>query len=404
MRPRAFWVTGWILILLALGLYSGEKIFFVGLFILFSMMLYSILSNLWVLLDFKYLQAVSPETATKGQKAELLIQIHNDKPFVYPFLKVYYKTPEDVMTGNTKEHLFFILPYSYQELKEGFICQLRGRYPLGLVRVEVGDLFGLFTFSINLEKKVYHKQLYLNVKPRILSLSRLPLPYIQQEGSLNQQLLNTEEAATIADIRQIRYGDPLKKIHWNVSSKFQELYVKNYETTSQPEVIVFMDTRPYGTEGITRYEVEDQIIECTTAIIQHMLSKWLALSLILYNKERYQMNGKNPYDFEHIFNFLSELEFDGAFSMTDILTMESGGFKRGGSIILVVHQMTPDLYNRLCIYKQSGIDCTVFLVRPREADNRELLRMMGELNNHGIAAISLYTDERLDEVLETMMK
>lgn len=400
MKHMRILIIGLGVLLLGLGLYSGERIFFMGFTLIASLIFYALITNLWVLMDFRYLQNITPVRATKGEKASLVIQIHNDKPFIYPYIKVFYQTPYSVLNNELKEQVLCILPFHYEEIKEEFICELRGHYTLGIIGVEVGDPFGLFTFSMNLLNRSYHKPLELNVAPRVLRLTSLPLPQIQAEGTTRQEFLATEEPASLSDIRQYQYGDPLKKIHWKVSAKLQDLYVKNYETNTQPQILIFLETFPYPKEGIARYKVEDQMIECAVAITHFVLSKWLSLQLIIYHRERQQLIGKNLGDFIRFFDYLAALPFNSPFRMDEILYMESPGFSKGQSIVLIVHDMSYRLFNQLCLLKQSDIHPLVLVVYYGSALHEDIRQMVEELNRREIPCFALHTDEQIDQVME----
>jgi uncharacterized protein (DUF58 family) len=356
-----------------------------------------------VLYDFNYLQSLTPLVATKGSKATLKIELHNDKPFIFPYIKLYYQTPENTITGSFKEWVTYVFPFTNHVIEEEFTCSLRGQYSLGIVKVEARDLFGFFTFSMNLTNKYYHKQLSLTVRPRILFLSNLPLSQLHLEGVLNKEFSSAEEPASIADLRMYRFADPLKKIHWKVSAKLQELYVKNYETNAQPQIFILMETCPFSGDTMTRFRIEDQIVECTTAIAHYVLSKSLPLNLVIYQSKRQHLSGREPQDFERFFSFLSSIPFDSTFSVSDVLEMESSALSHSGSLLLVVHNMTITIFNRLCIMNQFSVHPVLFLVQPPDQNNIESMKMLRELNEKGIPSFIIRTNERLDQVMEAIL-
>jgi len=364
MRYLRRLVIGLGVVFLGLGLYSGDKIYFMGVSVILSLIIYALATNIWVLMDFRYLQSITPQQASKGDPVTLSIQIHNDKPFIYPYMKVFYKVPESILSNNYKEEVLSILPFQYNEIRENFICSLRGEYTLGITRIEVRDPFGLFALSLNLVNQAYYKPLTLKVNPRILNIPALPLPLVQNEGSSKQEFFATEEPASLADIRQYRYGDPLKKIHWNVSAKLQDIYVKNYETNAQSQILIFIETSPFPADDMTRHQIEDQAVECAVAIVHFILSKSIPVQLIVYHSERQQISGKNPDDFPQFFDYLSVLPFNSPFSADEILLIESAGFPKGQSIILIVHSLNYNLFNHLCRFKQSDIHPFILFVHP----------------------------------------
>lgn len=403
MKYNKYWIIGSALVCLIIGLYSGERIFFMGFAITISLILYSVITSLWVLYDFNYLQNLTPLVATKGSKAALRIELHNDKPFIFPYIKLYYQAPEDTISGTFKEWITYVFPFTNHRIEEEFTCGLRGQYSIGIVKVEVRDLFGFFTFSMNLTEQYYHKQLSLTVRPRILLLSNLPLSQLHLEGVLNKEFSSSEEPASIADLRMYRFADPLKKIHWKVSAKLQEIYVKNYETNAQPQIFVLMETCPFSGDAMTRFMIEDQIVECTTAIAHYVLSKSLPLNLVIYQSTRQHLSGREPQDFERFFSFLSSIPFDSTFTVSDVLKMESAALSYSGSLILVIHNMTVTIFNHLCIMKQSAVHPVLFLVQPRDINNNDSMKMLRELNEKGIPSFIIKTNERLDQVMEAIL-
>jgi len=68
--------------------------------------IYSLFSILWVMLDFNYFQQVIPSRVKKGEKVVLEIQIHNDKLFIFPYIKVFYQTPHSVIENRKRIYLF----------------------------------------------------------------------------------------------------------------------------------------------------------------------------------------------------------------------------------------------------------------------------------------------------------
>lgn len=392
------------LALLFAGLYTGEYIFYIGFALLVSVLIYAIVTNIWVLVDFKYLQSISPEKTSKGKDATLVMQIHNDKPLIFPFIKIYYKLPDSVFTGKLEEDVLSILPFQQGEVRRDFHCAFRGSFPLGITQVEVRDMFGLFKFHIDLSKRSYYKPLILNIYPRILQLKYLPLPQIQQEGVQNNQLQKSYETAMPSEIREYRYGDPLKRIHWKASSKFQDILIMDHEMTTQPHALLYMESMPpKAPDTMAKHEIGDQLVEVVTAITHYILHKWLPLKLTVYGKNRRELSGGSPQDFQAFYDLLSEINLTSTYSVEDVMQIESQTFKQNGSLILVLHHLSYGLFNQLCIFRQNGIFPMVFLVQHRNYENKDYPKMLDDLNEKGIPSFQIYSDERLDEVLEVIL-
>lgn len=387
---------------LIFGLYTGEKIFFMLFTVLLILVVFSLIMIIWILIDFKYLQTIEPEIVEKGQSTTIKIEIHNDRPFIYPYMKVNFKTMKEAIKGSEKERVISILPFKHETIEETFLCNLRGKYPIGITTLEVQDPFGLFTFTIDLSKKHYYKQLYLTVYPRILEIPSLPLHSIEREKVQSSQLIQTEEPSSVSGIRQYEYGDPLKKIHWKISSKYQDIYVKEYEASSGPKALIFLETTPCPIDKIARHELEDQMIECTISIVNHMLYRKIYTELVIYNENRQQLRGNKPHDISYFFDYLSLLSFDSNLPLNQILTLEETTIGNSYNIILITHNMDYNLFNRICILKQLDFYPIVFLIVHNMYLDRDVKNMVVQLNDMDIPSYMISTAERLDEVLEDL--
>ena len=100
---------------------------------------------------------------------------------------------------------------------------------------------------------------------------------------------------------------------------------------------------------------------------------------------------------------MSEIDLASSYFMEDVMQIESKSFKHNGSLILVLHQLSYNLFNQLCIFRQNGIFPMVFLVQHRDHENKEYPKMLDELNERGISSFKIYSDERLDEALEVIL-
>lgn len=381
------------------GIYTGDRIFFMGFGVCVAILFYSLATALWVLLDFNYTQSIDPAQAVKGSRAVLQMEIHNDKLFLFPYIKIYYQTPESKIIGTLKEKTCSILPLKQYTIREEIYCDIRGRFPLGMTKIQISDLFGLFNFTLDLARQSYHRPLYIDVWPRILHLTSLPIPQIDHEGSLSSNMIGTEEFSNISDIRQYRFGDPLKKIHWKLSSKLQEIQVKNYETDTQPEILFYIDSSYTKDRDMVSYKTEDQVVECATAIIYYLLSNWISLEMITYSDARQGLTARNLQDFDKLYAFLTQVSFSSSFTITEVLKMEYHTLSRGTGVFLIVKNLSPQLFNILFIIKDSGISLLLFYVRDPNNPKREDDQIIEELDEKGINTIAIDINERLDKVL-----
>ncbi|MFU0799337.1 MAG: hypothetical protein ACFWUE_01530 [Xylanivirga thermophila] len=283
------------------GLYYGDKIFFMAFIVFACIIVYALLYNIIILATFKYTQSITPPSTSKGQTSTLNITIYNNSPLLIPYIKIIFKTPEYPLKGRFMETTKYLMPFKHLSINKNITCNTRGKYPIGIVEIQVSDIFGLFIFKKKLSEKDYSNEMFLTIYPRVLQLPKLPINPIDMKGLYNKGILATDESVTTSDIREYQCGDPLKTIHWKISAKFLDIYVKNFETSSQPQVLMFMDMQHFDLIPIWKYEIEDQIIECSLSIINYLLKQNISINAIMYNKNRQSIQGRNMKNFESFF-------------------------------------------------------------------------------------------------------
>ena len=107
---------------------------------------------------------------------------------------------------------------------------------MGIDTVEIEDFLGLFSFKY----KVFDPK-QLVVYPKIIPLQRLALK--NSFISESQPVINSrcEDNVTACDIREYQYGDSMRKIHWKMTSKLDDLMIKQFESTSEISAVLLID-------------------------------------------------------------------------------------------------------------------------------------------------------------------
>ena len=111
-------------------------------------------------------------------------------------------------------------------------------------------------------------------------------------------------------------------------------------------------------------------------------------------------SAEGPQHFPPFYEYISHIAFDNP-SPCEILRIESAAFQHRGSLILIVHEISSQLFNQISIFKQSGIYPMVFLIRHPEYKSNDIIKMIENLKEQNIPSFIIYSDQRLDEALET---
>jgi uncharacterized protein (DUF58 family) len=396
-----------MLALLISGMYSGERLFFVGFFIMALMLVLSLVSVIYTGITFKYLQTLTPAVGVKGDTLEYTLEVHNDLFFPHPYITLYFDTIDSLLSGGRASTTLSLMPRTHGERRESIYCRYRGRWPVGVKQVELMDFFGLIRVRLFVTSFLSHKSISLLVRPRILHLEVLPMRRKNDEGPMETAPRRSEDIAMLSDIRKYRIGDQMKRIHWKLTARQREIMVKNYEETSLPDLLLYMDTCAMTLGQIDRLNMEDTLVESATAVVHHLLERNMPTSLIFYGEKRMQLRGSRPEHFQSFYSVLSELPFNGKFTAEDVLMNDLKLVTHAGNLFLITCSLSEKLYDLLMLMNSSNLNITIIYVYEPQTENDAAVkraveagktkRMISEMRNAGIIVIDLKPGDNLAE-------
>ena len=393
--------------LLIAGLYSGEQLFFIGFIMMAMTVLLSVISVIYTGVTFKYLQTLNPAVGVKGDTLEYTMEVHNDLFFPSPYIKLYYDSIDSLLSGNSASTTISLMPRSSAALTESIFCRYRGRWPVGIRKAEICDFFGLIRLKLDVTKFLSHKPITLLVRPRVLYLGSLPLRRKHDEGLMEAAPRRSDDVAMLSDIRKYRVGDQMKRIHWKLTARQREVMVKNYEETSLPDLLLYVDTHSMALGQTDRLNLEDTLVESATAVVHYLLERGMPTSLIFYGERREQLRGSRPEHFQSFYSVLSEMPFNGKFAAEDVLMNDLKLVTHSGNLFLITWSLTEKLFDLLMLMNSSSLNITmVYVYEPEPAGapdvkravaQGKIKRMISEMRNAGIIIIDLKPGENFAE-------
>ncbi len=260
---KRFRIFYYLLMLASLlyGLYSGNRICYTLFFMQILILLAALALNLWTILSFSYVQTLNTREAEKGQTVTLHLGIYNDKPFPFTHMKIHILAPapeecQDVWINlaprqETSFDFIFSLPY-------------RGEYEMGMTRLDIQDLFGLFPMHIDMRWLSYYRTQTVLVYPRTIHF-RLPASSQSSATGLGQNLGPlTPGSEEFSHLRPFLPGDLMARIHWKSSIKTRSLKTRQYTDPSGESCLIFIDTQKISKEAD---RIADQVTECAAALL-----------------------------------------------------------------------------------------------------------------------------------------
>lgn len=126
----------------------------------------------------------------------------------------------------------------------------RGRYPLGPTLLTSGDLFGLFQAH-----RLIPASSALLVLPMLFELPYVTLTAGPLAGGRSARLKTPDVTPHAAGLREYAPGDPLKRVHWPATARYNRFMVKEFEQESETPVWIFLDAQRSAQAGRPRLPI-----------------------------------------------------------------------------------------------------------------------------------------------------
>lgn len=377
-RTAFFALTAGVLIA---ALYTGERLYVIVLFILLALLALAVFHIAYTLHAFSYYQSLSKSAAVKGDSVRLSITLYNEGWIPYGRVRATYWLP-DCLRGAPPHVLEGDVPaHGALSCEVDFACLHRGEYHPGLLSVRVSDVFGLFSASMRYEKFSY-QALRLTVRPRVTELSDEARVAMVRQGRMESEDTTAQEVSAVRDIRAYRSGDALKRVHFKLSARRRSALVKEFEGSARPNTLLLLDVQAHGREGAEALEIEDAMVEAATALAHGMLEMRAPVRLVGYGAGRFEAAGSEPRNFDTMYAYLTVVKFDGKYSLTDVLALETSG--AGQHVVLITSAIDPKLYGAMLALREAGDDVAAVVAATRAERVDGVDRFAAELNRHGV--------------------
>jgi len=379
------------------GYITGNNIYYIIFSTFIFVALLSLISLFVNYSQFNYLQKVTPTEGIKGESVTLDMQIHNDFIVPLPLIEIEYDLPDDSLNPYTNKAHFGVPGRNKVSIIQKVYCKYWGKWPVGIRKAKIYDIFGLFHITLDFYKNANYRTQSLVIKPRIVKLDFLPLPFKENVSSRNPMQKITTDTAEMSDIRKYIQGDILKKNHWKLTMKKQELMVKNHSLSLDPDTLIYTDCSSHGFEGIKAIELNDMIVECAASVANYLLGAYLPAKFIMVGKERLELTGRSPDDFTAIYESISNLTFDYDFSFFGLFADELSAISQVNSIFIITHSISPKGFDSLIYLREASINITVILVEEMKKVHEDTTKnMISELIASGVTIIHLSPGDDLN--------
>jgi uncharacterized protein (DUF58 family) len=189
--------------------------------------------------------------------------VENNKLLPISFLVLDEVIPEgisfkkEVVSYKYGSQLCHVSRYSigwYERRKRTYelVADKRGTYILKNIQVTVGDIFGL-----SAESKETENYVEILVYPKVKDLGNYRFHNTSFQGNNTVKRWILKDTLIVKGIREYSVEDSMRDIHWKSSLKMNKLMVKDYDTTSDKNIIIILDVQ--CGEPAWSHVIEEQI-------------------------------------------------------------------------------------------------------------------------------------------------
>lgn len=165
------------------------------------------------------------------------VRIVNPSPFPCPYASVTTVMPRDDGVRTVDEKLIVsLLPFGGHAVKKSVSFRYRGLYRIGVGEIILYDYLRIF------KARIYTDSFQtVTVEPRKLELYTDADSAVSDVPSPVLRVNSVNDRSEVSNIREYRMGDSMKSVHWKLSTKTEDLQVRDYNTNSDRHTYVFVD-------------------------------------------------------------------------------------------------------------------------------------------------------------------
>lgn len=323
--------------------------------ILYTLIIVFLLSLIHIIIQWYTIKVklnLEKSAISTGEELYIYVIIEVLRFFPAPYIIVKNSTLENI----NKNYNGDIVTLNF--LKEKIVpndikFNIRGVYDFSETKIRFTDMFCL----IKCEKNFLSNAI-LRVYPKVYSLDpkKVSGKNVFQDTLVNMSI--SEDSNDIRDLRKYRAGDSLKKIHWKLSAKHSEFYVKNFSAVASKDVCIFINMNENNVLQQDQELIEEKAIDFAVSLINLLQRNGYKIKLFINNKiEKYFYIGTNE-DFKLIMEYFVENKSYGNGSFPEFLNMKAKLLEDGAWIGIITESFDKSIINQVNDMKNMGLKVT----------------------------------------------
>ena len=354
MTARAFFTLlfGAVMLLTALSV-GSQGAFLLGVGALVALAL-ALLSVLFAAFSCRISQQLSSSETERGGSCMYTLSVSMLSALPIAPLSLRVSLP----SGKKSEFLLTTRLFGRTDSDNHFSCPHVGVFCVGATSVTIADVFGLFRFT----RPVKAPPVPICVLP--VPRDSEPLSTSPGEGESTSAQRAQADRTTPTDTRAWQEGDELKRVHWKLSMRRQELMVHTYETPQRPDALILLDLAPPPAQGAMRAAMIDALTETCAGVLKSLLDSHRIARMPLTGDQMRELSGQQPQALMPMLHALAQESFSRPSDFSRVLLLASRRMRRTGSTAIITCSLTPSVADAVIALSRMGPRTRVYLVSP----------------------------------------
>ena len=356
------------------ALSTGSSVFLAGALLVWLMMASGFLGVWWAARTLTITSLLTDTTVQRGEDVALQIGVK-----YAGFLPIAPLTVE-IAAGPDRPAQTLRLsgqPGKEQTLTLNFHAAHVGVTSPGVQKIVISDLLGMFS----VEKLPQIQGGELIVLPLPFDVGALT--YAAGDSGTESMARASEDVTSPADVRTYQPGDAMKKIHWKLSVRKQELMVRRFEAPVMPDALVLLDCShpPRTASENAQLDLRDALLETAASVMQQNIQT--------EHPAKLPIHGDHPIELDKgmgmpvVLEALARVDFTAPDKFDRMLMLEMRRMRKVGCTVIISARLNSRMVDVMVAMRRMGPTMRLYLVT-FDPDDPTKLPLISKLQSAGI--------------------
>ena len=326
---------------------------------------------------------------TRGETVNLKLLLKNAS--ILPAIRVqalFYMSDIFGGEGATDIHNITLGPRRERTFEFGIRFDHIGSYEVGIREVRVYDVFGIFSAVYDNDHLTE-----VNVQPRVFDIDDLPITKDAAVEAKKSFTSVINDGMDYSGVREYRWGDPIKTIHWKLSSRLSagEYLTRLYETNANPGMTVIsdFDAPEYTVDELMG--IYDAVVECSFSIERFAAANGFDAEFVFEDKAKRRRRFMAPFAGRHqeVLDRMPQIFSPGTGKDALAIIREEQNSQFGQSnLIVITSVLSQELMESLAAARVGKRVPVLFAIVPATIDDEKRKQIMARLRRLNASGVS----------------